>query len=92
MTLSEHQFGPMYHGTRADIKNGFIFPGQSGVAYATSDPEQARLYGETKFHDNENPVTVYRVSPVQPNEVQSRKGETEGETHYLTSQGFLIHK
>lgn len=90
--LSEGQFGKMYHGTRANVGN-FVFPvGPTGMAYATSDPERARLYAETKFdpQHKDNPVQVLEVTPVQPDEVESVPGEHEAETHYRSRQGFMV--
>lgn len=91
--LSEAQFGPMYHGTRAPVGD-FVLPvGPTGIAYATSDPEQARVYGETKIPhgvDPSSPVRVYQVEPVQPDEVESVPGEKEGEVHYRSRQGFMV--
>jgi hypothetical protein len=81
----------LFHGTRSDVK-GFVFP-QGEFAYATTDPEQARLYGETKFtspEDADKPVKVYRVSPVQPDEAESYEGEKSGEKHVRSRQGFMV--
>jgi hypothetical protein len=81
----------LFHGTRANV-SGFIFP-QGEFAYATSDPEQARLYGETKFtspEESKNPVKVYTVAPVQPSEAETYEGEKPGEKHTRTRQGFMI--
>ena len=83
----------MYHGTRAENLGGFIFPGAGGKAYATSDPESARAYGETRVGSTEDvgkPAKVYKVVPVQPNEVVSKPGNKDGETHYVSEQGFMI--
>lgn len=82
-----------FHGTKANLGiNGFVFPGPSGFAYATSDPEQAQLYGQTKFNpeDKDNPVRVFKVIPVQPDEATEYEGEKPGETHMRTGQGFMI--
>lgn len=90
--LSQQQFGKMYHGTRAPL-GSFVLPvGPTGIAYATSDPERARLYGETKFDaaNKDNPVQVLEVTPVQPDEVESATGEHEGEIHYRSRQGFMV--
>ena len=49
--LSKQQFGPMYHGTRADVSGGFVLPavtegeGRMARAWATSDPDQAIFFG-----------------------------------------------
>jgi hypothetical protein len=82
----------LYHGSRSTNLGGFVFP-QGEFAYATTDPEQARLYGETKFtspEDADKPVKVYRVSPVQPDEAETYDGEKPGEKHVRTRQGFMI--
>jgi hypothetical protein len=82
----------LFHGSRSTSLGGFVFP-QGEFAYATTDPEQARLYGETKIASAEeakNPVKVYRVSPVQPDEVESYEGEKPGEKHVRSRQGFMI--
>lgn len=81
----------LYHGTRANV-SGFVFP-EGEFAYATTDPEQARLYGETKFtspEDAKNPVRVYKVSPVQPDEAEMYDGEKPNEKHVKTRQGFMV--
>jgi len=95
--LSQEQFGPMYHGTRADVSGGFIFPavtegeGRMARAWATSDPEQARFFGETKMPKGaeKNPVKVYKVQPVS-NEVKEESGNIEGERFYSSPHGFMI--
>ena len=76
--------GPMFHGTRADIKYGMVFPGNMGLAYASNDPEDARFYGETKIGSAEEvgkPVRVYKVEPVQPDEVRQQPGNKKGTIH-----------
>jgi hypothetical protein len=95
--LSQQQFGPMYHGTRADVSGGFIFPavteGESRMAnaWATSDPGQARFFGETKMPKGaeKNPVKVYKVEPVSK-EVKEESGNIEGERFYSSPHGFMI--
>ena len=87
--LSKQQFGPMYHGTRADVSGGFVLPavtegeGRMARAWATSDPDQARFFGETKMPKGaeKNPVKVYKVSPVS-DEVKEESGNIEGERFY----------
>jgi len=95
--LSQQQFGPMYHGTRADVSGGFILPavtegeGRMARAWATSDPGQARFFGETKMPKGaeKNPVKVYKVSPVS-DEVKEESGNIEGERFYSSPHGFMI--
>lgn len=87
----------MYHGTRADVSGGFILPavteGESRMAraWATSDPEQARFFGETKMPKGaeKNPVKVYKVEPVS-NKVEETYGNIEGERFYSSPHGFMI--
>jgi len=84
--------GPMFHGTRAGIKYGLVLPGVMGKAYATSDPEDAKFYGETKIASAAEvgqPVRVYKVEPVQPDEIQQQPG-TKGSVHFVSNQGFMI--
>ena len=91
--MGNRNLGPMFHGTRAENLGGFIFPGQHGIAYATSDPEEAHLYGKTKIASKEHvnkPVKVYKVVPVQSNEIETAPGTKEGVTHYNSRQGFMI--
>jgi len=95
--LSQKQFGPMYHGTRADVSGGFILPamtegeGRQARAWATSDPGQARFFGETKMPlgAEKNPVKVYKVAPVS-NEVKEESGNIEGERFYSSPHGFMV--
>ena len=95
--LSEEQFGPMYHGTRAHIVGGVILPhvtggyGRQARAWATSDPGQARFFGETKMPIGfeRSSVKVYRVKPVS-NEVREESGNVEGERFYSSPHGFMI--
>jgi hypothetical protein len=95
--LSEEQFGPMYHGTRADVSGGFILPhvtegeGPNARAWATSDPGQARFFGETKLPigAEKNPVKVYRVAPVS-NEVRVESGNVEREKFFSSPHGFMV--
>ena len=95
--LSKQQFGPMYHGTRADVSGGFVLPavtegeGRMARAWATSDPDQARFFGETKMPKGaeKNPVKVYKVSPVS-DEVKEESGNIEGERFYSSPHGFMI--
>ena len=95
--LSKQQFGPMYHGTRADVSGGFVLSavtegeGRMARAWATSDPEQARFFGETKMPKGaeKNPVKVYKVSPVS-DEVKEESGNIEGERFYSSPHGFMI--
>lgn len=88
--LSQEQFGPMYHGTKAILKNGLVLPGSSGLAYATSDAGSADLFGHTKMPEGEvGPNKVYRVTPLA-NDVQTKKGKFKGETHYISSSGFMV--
>jgi hypothetical protein len=95
MKPTEGQFD-MYHGTRADIKHGLILPnGYMGAAWATSDPEQARMYGGTKVPEgktSESPVKVYKVIPTVPEAVVRSKGTKEGETHFASPHGFVIDR
>ena len=88
--LSNQQFGPMYHGTRAILKGGLVLPGSSGVAYATSDPGSARLFGHTKMPEGEvGPNRVYRVTPLAE-DVATKRGNFRGETHYISPTGFMV--
>jgi hypothetical protein len=95
--LSQKQFGPMYHGTRADVSGGFILPamtegeGRQARAWATSDPGQARFFGETKMPlgAEKNPVKVYKVAPVS-DEVKEESGNVEGERFYSSPHGFMV--
>jgi hypothetical protein len=95
--LSRQQFPDMYHGTRADVSGGFIFPhvtegeGRMARAWATSDPGQARFFGETKMPPGaeRKPVKVYRVQPVS-NEYHEESGNVEGERFYSSPHGFMI--
>ena len=95
--LSKKQFGPMYHGTRADVSGGFILPhvtegeGPNARAWATSDPGQARFFGETKLPigAEKRPVKVYRVTPVSDN-VREESGNVEGERFYSSPHGFMV--
>ena len=88
--LSEEQFGPMYHGTKAILKHGLVLPGSSGLAYATSDAGSADLFGHTKMPEGEvGPNKVYKVKPVS-NEVREESGNVEGERFYSSPHGFMI--
>lgn len=95
--LSKKQFPAMYHGTRADVSGGFIFPavtegeGRIARAWATSDPGQARFFGETKMPKGaeNNPVKVYKVTPVS-DQVKEEYGNVEGEKFYSSTHGFMI--
>ena len=95
--LSPKQFGPMYHGTRAHIVGGVILPavtegeGRTARAWATSDPEQARFFGETKMPAGaeKNSVKVYKVTPVS-DEVKEEPGNLSGERLYSTPHGFMV--
>jgi hypothetical protein len=95
--LSEQQFGPMYHGTRADVSGGFILPavtegeGPVARAWATSDPGQARFFGETKLPlgRERHPVKVYRVAPVSDN-VKVESGNVEHEKFFSSPHGFMV--
>lgn len=100
MSAREHlgrQWPPMYHGTRADVSMGFILPhvtegeGPMAKAWATSDPGQARFFGETKMPlgRERHPVKVYRVVPVS-DDVHEDSGNVEGERFYSTRHGFMI--
>jgi hypothetical protein len=95
--LSEEQFGPMYHGTRADVSGGFILPhvtegeGPNARAWATSDPGQARFFGETKLPigAEKRPVKVYKVAPVS-DEVRVESGNVEHEKFFSSPHGFMV--
>jgi glucan-binding YG repeat protein len=95
--LSKKQFPAMYHGTRAHITGGVILPsiteGESRMAraWATSDPGQARFFGETKMPKGaeNNPVKVYKVTPVS-NQLKEEWGNIEGEKFYSSPHGFMI--
>ena len=88
--LSQQQFGPMYHGTKAVIKGVSIDPGANGLAYATSDPGSAELFGKTKMPSGEvGENKVYRVIP-KAKDVSTKKGQFKGETHYSSPSGFII--
>jgi hypothetical protein len=87
----------MYHGSRADLSSGFILPavtegeGRMAKAWATSDPGQARFFGESKMPlgRERHPVKVYRVAPVSDT-VHRESGNVQGETFYSTPHGFMI--
>ena len=88
--LSEEQFGPMYHGTKAILKHGLVLPGSSGLAYATSYDGSAQLFGSTKMPEGEvGPNKVYKVTPLA-NDVKTKKGKFKGETHYISASGFMV--
>ena len=88
--LSGQQFGPMYHGTKAILKSGLVLPGSSGLAYATSEPLSADLFGATKMPEGETgPNKVYRVMPLT-NDVTTKKGQFKHETHYISPTGFVV--
>jgi hypothetical protein len=88
--LSEDQFGPMYHGTKAILKHGLVLPGSSGLAYATSDAGSADLFGHTKMPEGEvGPNKVYKVTPLS-DDVKTKKGKFKGETHYISQSGFMV--
>lgn len=88
--LSQDQFGPMYHGTRAILEHGLVLPGSSGLAYATSDPAAAKMFGETKLPTGKiGPNKVYKVTPLSKS-VTAKPGNYEGETHYSTPHGFKV--
>jgi hypothetical protein len=88
--LSKQQFGPMYHGTKAVIKDHIIRPGTGGLAYATSDPGSAELFGKTKTPSGEvEENKVYRVMPLAQ-DVSTKAGNFKGETHYSSPTGFFI--
>jgi hypothetical protein len=88
--LSGEQFGPMYHGTKALLNHGLVLPGSSGLAYATSDPGSADLFGHTKMPEGKTgPNKVYKVTPLA-NDVTTKKGKFKGETHYISSTGFMV--
>ena len=95
--LSEEQFGPMYHGTRADVSGGFILPhvtegeGPNARAWATNDPGQARFFGETKLPigAEKRPVKVYKVAPVS-DEVRVESGNVEHEKFFSSPHGFMV--
>ena len=88
--LSPQQFGPMYHGTKAVIDGVRIMPGASGMAYASSDPGSAELFGRTKMPDGKvGENKVYKVIPAA-NDVVTKKGNFKGETHFMSPSGFII--
>jgi len=95
--LNRHQWPDMYHGTRADESSGFILPavtegeGRMARAWATSDPGQARFFGESKMPigAEKNPVKVYRVAPVS-DVVHEESGNVERERFYSTPHGFMV--
>jgi hypothetical protein len=87
----------MYHGTRADVSGGFIFPavtegeGPQARAWATSDPGQARFFGETKLPigAEKRPVKVYRVAPVSDS-LRVESGNVEHEKFFSSPHGFMV--
>lgn len=88
--LSEDQFGPMYHGTKAILKHGLVLPGSSGLAYATSYDGSAQLFGHTKMPEGEvGPNKVYKVTPLS-DDVKTKRGKFKGETHYISPSGFMV--
>lgn len=95
--LSKQQFPPMYHGTRAKIKGGVILPSAvtgEGVhtrAWATSDPEQAVFFGESKIPRTGEVTfpTVYKVEPLT-SEYHEEHGNVAGEMFYTSPHGFRI--
>jgi hypothetical protein len=88
--LSKQQFGPMYHGTKAVIKDHIIRPGTGGLAYATSDPGSAELFGKTKLPSGEvGENKVYKVMPLS-DDVSTARGKFKDETHYSSATGFII--
>lgn len=95
--LSKEQFPPMYHGTRAKVTGGVILPsvttgeGIHPYAWATSDPEQARFFGESKIPrvGERGSTRVYKVEPLT-NEYHQEHGNLEGETFYKSPHGFKI--
>ena len=88
--LSEQQFGPMYHGTKAILKHGLVLPGSSGLAYATSYDGSAQLFGSTKMPEGEvGPNKVYKVTPLA-DDVKTKRGKFKGETHYISPTGFMV--
>jgi len=95
--LSKRQFPPMYHGTRAEIKGNIILPaitqgeGPHAKAFATSDPEQAYFFGESKYpkQGKLGDVTVYKVEPLT-SYYKAESGNLDDETFYTSPHGFRI--
>jgi hypothetical protein len=80
----------MYHGTKAIIKDHIIRPGTGGLAYATSDPGSAELFGKTKLPSGEvGGNKVYKVMPLS-DDVSTARGKFKDETHYSSATGFII--
>jgi hypothetical protein len=80
----------MFHGTKAVIKDNLIKPGSTGMAYATSDPSAAKMFGDTKLPEGEvGKNKVYKVMPLS-DDVIAKKGNLENETHYASPTGFLV--
>lgn len=88
MNPKENQF-EMYHGTKASLGDRIV----SGPAWATSDFEQAMLYGKTKLPkgvDPKTPVKVYKVSAVDPDKVIQQDGTKKGEMHFESPSGYTV--
>ena len=90
MSAQDNLSQQLFHGTKAVLKGHIIHPGPSGVAYATTDPGSAELFGRTKLPEGEvGENKVYRVMPLG-NDVKTKRGKFKGETHHLSSTGFLV--
>ena len=88
MNTSENQF-ELYHGTRAVLGDRVV----NGPSWATTDPEQAAMYGKTKLDkgvDPKTPVKVYRVSANKPDHVIQQEGTKKGEMHFQSPGGYTV--
>lgn len=88
MKPNENQF-ELYHGTRASLGDRVV----RGPAWATSDPEQAAMYGRSKLPHGVNPkapVKIYRVSAINPDNVIQQEGTKTGEMHFESPHGFSV--
>jgi hypothetical protein len=98
MAASDHvngdQFPPLYHGTKAIIKEGqgIHAKGYYQEAWASDSPDSARDYGRFKIPEGEiGPLRVYKVEPTSRSLLQRFPDPLrEGVYSYVTPLGFRI--
>ena len=83
MSASDNLSHELFHGTDANLKPGDIVTPQEDedYAFATNDPHFASDYGR-----------VYKVEPIDKEDLVDYKHDDAEATHYMSKKGFRVIK
>lgn len=94
--LQQAQFGPLFHGTRAELEPGdVITPRTKKVAHASPHAATARVFAGGTKAVRAGEGHVYEVEPLDQEQTWSQQMKYTGrETHYETvsTAGFRVKR